>query len=117
MSDAADPSASRVVEEGLPARTGLSSQTLSRLCKTLTACDAVTSVVLYGSRAKGTFRNGSDIDLTLIGTQLIDDDLRALMMAIDDLLLPYKVDLSIYSHIDNDALRKHIERVGIRLCG
>ena len=67
--------------------------------------------VLYGSRAKGTFRPGSDIDLTLKG-ELSDQELLSLYCDLDDLLLPYKFDLSLYRQLDNPALREHIERVG-----
>lgn len=74
---------------------------------------AVEEVILYGSRAKGNYRNGSDIDLTMIGDELdlniqfrIENDL-------DDLLLPYKIDLSIKRQIENPDLVGHIDRVGL----
>jgi uncharacterized protein len=72
----------------------------------------IEKVILYGSRAKGNFKNGSDIDLTMLGAGLdlctllkVDDEL-------DELLLPWMIDLSIYDQINNVALREHIERVG-----
>lgn len=94
---------------------GLSQRTVTQLCGVLANVGAVERVVLYGSRAKGTNRPGSDIDLTLFGDDLTDDDLRRLMIAVDDLMLPYKVDLSLYKQINNDALRDHIDRVGVEL--
>lgn len=72
----------------------------------------VTAARLYGSRAMGRYRSGSDIDLTLMG----DIDLKTLnriSLALDDLMLPYEIDLSVWSQIDNPKLRDHIERVGI----
>ena len=72
----------------------------------------VLEVILYGSRAKGTHRPGSDIDLTLKGEGLSTGWLMELSAKIDDLLLPYEVDLSILAHIDNDELLEHIKRVG-----
>jgi len=69
-------------------------------------------VILYGSRAKETHRPGSDIDLTLKGTALTTAQLMDLSAKIDDLLLPYEVDLSIFDHIDNPDLIEHISRVG-----
>ena len=71
----------------------------------------VTAARLYGSRAMGRYRSGSDIDLTLMG----DIDLKTLnriSLALDDLMLPYEIDLSVWSQIDNPKLRDHIERVG-----
>lgn len=73
---------------------------------------SVKSVVLYGSRAKGNYRNGSDIDLTLTGNQLTTQQLLDICSKVDDLLLPYQVDLSILDHIANTALIDHIHREG-----
>lgn len=69
--------------------------------------------MLYGSRAKGNYKRGSDIDLTLKGDALGYRELLRLMDELDDLLLTYMIDLSIYCQIDNPALREHIDRVGV----
>lgn len=67
---------------------------------------------IYGSRAKGNYKNGSDIDLTLKGNHLNLSLLNQIANELDDLMLPYTFDLSIYSHISNEALIEHIDRVG-----
>ena len=72
----------------------------------------IETVLVYGSRAKGTYRNESDIDLTMKGEKLEWRDLLEIEQAIDDLTLPYKVDLSIYDQIDNRELKAHIDRCG-----
>ena len=72
----------------------------------------VEKVVLYGSRAMGTYRNGSDIDLTFFGENLTLNILYAIETEIDDLLTPYMFDFSLFSQIDNEDLREHITRVG-----
>jgi len=72
----------------------------------------VEQTILYGSRAKGNFREGSDIDLTLTGDNLDYNILLKIETELDDLLLPYKIDLSIKQKIENSDLLKHIERVG-----
>jgi predicted nucleotidyltransferase len=72
----------------------------------------VKKAVLYGSRAKGTHRPGSDIDLTLFGVALTYTQLDRIETEIDDLLLPYTVDLSLHTQIDNADLLEHIQRVG-----
>jgi predicted nucleotidyltransferase len=69
-------------------------------------------VVLYGSRAKGNYKDGSDIDLTIFGTDLKLIDQHKIESQIDDLLLPYSIDLSIYADISNQELLDHIDRVG-----
>ena len=72
----------------------------------------VEKAMLYGSRAKGTYRPGSDIDLTLMGPGLNLKTLFRIETELDDLLLPYKIDLSIFDHIDNPGLVDHIRRMG-----
>ena len=69
--------------------------------------------ILYGSRAKGNYRNGSDIDLTLMGDDIDLSTLFKIENELDDLLLPHKIDLSIFSKIDNADLIDHIIRNGI----
>lgn len=69
-------------------------------------------MVLYGSRAKGNYRQGSDIDLCIKANSWNERKLLSLENEIDDLLLPYKIDLSLYHQIENMALIDHINRVG-----
>ncbi|NLJ78852.1 MAG: nucleotidyltransferase domain-containing protein, partial [Tissierellia bacterium] len=66
-----------------------------------------------GSRAKGNYRNGSDIDLALLGKDLDLQYINRIHLDIDELYLPYKLDLVIYSRIENNDLIDHIDRVGI----
>jgi uncharacterized protein len=75
----------------------------------------VKRVILYGSRAKGCARPNSDIDLTLDAPGLSYSELIAIEGQLDDLLLPWKIDLSLLHQIENPALRDHIERVGVEL--
>lgn len=93
-------------------RFGLPSATLEALRAVLARHAKVSRAEIYGSRAKGTQRPGSDIDLTLFGPLLQAADLLAIEAAIDGLNLPYRVDLSLYSQIDDPGLRAHIDRVG-----
>lgn len=73
----------------------------------------VETVILYGSRAKGNFRPGSDVDLTFKGSGLSLTVLNRIDGELDDLLLPWTFDLSIYLQIENPDLIEHIERVGV----
>ncbi|MBU4261702.1 MAG: nucleotidyltransferase domain-containing protein [Proteobacteria bacterium] len=91
---------------------GLKDETVEGIKNVFTKYPEVNEAILYGSRAKGNFRPGSDIDLTLKGKCLNLQLLNKISLAIDDLLLPYTVDLSIYHQIDNPDLIEHIERVG-----
>ena len=97
----------------LASSTGLPADAVAAIQQVLAACPAVEQALLYGSRAKGNYKRGSDIDLTLKGDALDYHDLLRLLDELDDLLLPYLIDLSIYAQIDNPALREHIDRVGL----
>ena len=97
------------------ARFGLSTETLEKICGVLTQHPQVEKAVIYGSRAKGNYKHGSDIDLTLLGEALSFNDLLKIMTELDDLLLPYTIDLSVFRMIDHEGLREHIGRVGQEL--
>jgi uncharacterized protein len=92
---------------------GLKETTIEKIRGVLARYPEIEKAVLYGSRAKGNYRNGSDIDLTLVGDGLTHNQLLRIEMEIDDLLLPYKMDLSLYRQIENPSLLEHIARVGI----
>ena len=91
---------------------GINNDDMTKLGSVFSAEPRVEEVILYGSRAKGTYRQSSDVDLTLKGEGLTTTWLMSLSVKIDDLLLPYEVDLSILEHIDNLDLINHINRVG-----
>ena len=92
--------------------TGLSEKTIQLLQEVFSKNSKIISVILYGSRAKGTFKNGSDIDLTINAPTLTLSELLKLENEIDNLLLPYQVDLSLQHQIENSELLDHIKRVG-----
>lgn len=92
---------------------GLSTETIVEIITIFSKYPEVEEVVLYGSRAKGTFKAGSDIDLTLKGENLKLHILNKISQDLDDLLLPYSFDISIYHQISNPDLIEHIERVGV----
>ncbi|MFK7971642.1 MAG: nucleotidyltransferase domain-containing protein [Bacteroidia bacterium] len=91
---------------------GLKKQTIDALVACISTCNEVEKVVIYGSRAKGNYRNGSDIDLVFFGENLTLSVLLRLETEIDDLLLPYTIDAAIFHHIKNPDLIDHINRVG-----
>jgi predicted nucleotidyltransferase len=91
---------------------GLSAETLDRLNAIFRQFSAIQKVIIYGSRAKGNFKKGSDIDLVILGPELALKDLNAIRNKIDDLLLPWKFDLCLFHHIQNPDLIDHINRVG-----
>lgn len=96
--------------------TGLPEDAIRKICEIFRDYPQIHRVILYGSRATGTYRRGSDIDLCLQARSLGFTDLMAIENRIDDMLLPWKVDLSLWHQIDNPSLLDHIRRVGVTFC-
>lgn len=91
---------------------GLKESVVAQLNTLFSRYDGIEQVVIYGSRAKGNFKNGSDIDLTITGNAIDYSTLLKIEGEIDDLLLPYMIDLSLINQIENPDLLEHIHRVG-----
>lgn len=91
---------------------GLKADYIQSIQNVLSAFTEVDKAILYGSRAKGNFKPASDIDLTLTGDNIDLSLLYKIDDRLDDLLLPYTFDLSVFSRISNPDLVEHINRVG-----
>ena len=92
---------------------GLSEDALKKLHHVFSCEENIEQVILYGSRAKGNYKPFSDVDIVLSGDKLEFMDLYRVILTIDDLLLPYLFDISLYKDLDSPALIEHIRRVGI----
>ena len=93
-------------------RFGLTVETIHKINTVFSKHPSVEKVIIYGSRAKGNYKNGSDIDLTLLGQNISERDLMYIRSELDDMLTPYSFDLSLYQKIDHPDLLDHIKRVG-----
>ena len=92
---------------------GLSDRTLNTLNSIFRKYPGIKQAVLYGSRAKGKYRNGSDIDMTLkTDDTFTRTDLLRITGDFDDSDMPYFVDVSIYDRISNPNLKSHVDRMG-----
>lgn len=92
---------------------GLPESAITAIRSVLAAHPEVKQGILYGSRAKGNFKPGSDIDLTLMGSGLSHNLLLRIIDELDDLLLPWMIDLSLFEDLEHQELRDHIHRVGV----
>ncbi len=93
-------------------KTGLSDVQISLIKSVIESCPRVREAVLFGSRAMGSHRYGSDIDIALDGDELKIEDILRLHSLIDDLNLPFVVDLVHIQENTNIDLIDHIQRVG-----
>jgi predicted nucleotidyltransferase len=92
---------------------GLTPDTIKKIKQVFSKFENIQTVILYGSRAKGNYRKGSDIDITLIGENLnLNNSIYPLGEELEKLCLPYTFDISIFSKIDNEDLIDHINRAG-----
>lgn len=101
-----------VLVENTTSSFGLSEEVIGLLRSVFSSVNKIKKVVVFGSRAKGNYHPGSDIDLAVFAVDFTRDDLVDLQLKIDDLTLLYHVDCINYATITNAALRDHIDRVG-----
>ncbi len=94
---------------------GLSASAVAKIVTVLARFPEVDRVVLFGSRAKGTHKPGSDIDLALVGERLDWRTIGRMYDELDDLLLPFRFSLVHYGAATDPDVAGHIARVGILL--
>jgi predicted nucleotidyltransferase len=95
-----------------PQRFGLPEHAIQAIQQVLAAHPEVEQAIVYGSRALGRQRPASDIDLTLIGPAIGFGSLARIEAELDDLLLPWMIDLSRLADLSHPPLLAHIKRVG-----
>jgi uncharacterized protein len=102
---------------------GLKEEVMEKINRIFSRYERIEKVIIYGSRAKGNYKTGSDIDLTMMGEDLTLSYRCKIELELDDLLLPYTFDISIFDEISSPKLIDHINRVGAlfyikkRVCG
>jgi predicted nucleotidyltransferase len=94
---------------------GLLKSDLEKIVSILKRNKSIDKAILFGSRAKGDYKTGSDIDISIIGENLDLDDILKAKIELDNLSLPYKIDIIIHNRISETELIEHIHRVGITL--
>lgn len=96
---------------------GLRADVIEKIVQTIKRNLKIQKIILFGSRAKETYKKGSDIDISIVSEDLSLKELNHLKVMLDDLMLPYKIDLLDYGRISNNDLKEHIDRVGKILAG
>ena len=100
------------LKKNLKSSFGLSSQTITLLYSVFSKFPAIEEVKIFGSRALGNFRPGSDIDLAVYSQSMSYNQFLDVRLALDDLELLYKIDLIDYNKIDHQDLKGHIDQAG-----
>lgn len=91
---------------------GLELEEMQLLQQIFSETNGLEEVILYGSRAKGNNKPFSDIDITLLGERLSDEDLTDICYKLSESSLPYFCDVSIFRHLTSPSLIDHIKRRG-----
>ncbi len=91
---------------------GLKQETINQINSIFARYSKIDKVIVYGSRAKGNYKPYSDIDLTIVSNDLNFTTMQKIELEIDDLLLPYKFDISLFHQIESSDLVEHINRAG-----
>ncbi len=99
--------------DSVAAKLGLSEATLEKLIGFIGSIAGIDQAIVYGSRAKGNYRPGSDIDLTLKGLTLSLDEVYQLDQLLYDSNIPYLFDISVYHTLKSEELTDHIDRRGV----
>jgi len=94
---------------------GLTRADLVILHKVFGSIPSIKQVILFGSRALGTFEKGSDIDLALRFKQGLDGNVVEVTSLLNDTLLPYFFDVITMDSITSPELQEHIKKHGIVL--
>jgi len=92
---------------------GLSETDINLILDVFALHSAVEKVILFGSRAKGNYKPGSDIDLVMMGSNVSFDEFLTLMSQLEELNLPYHIDLINHETIKDSDILDHIKRVGV----
>ncbi len=93
-------------------RFGLSDTVIEELQNVFRRHANIEKVLIFGSRSKGNYRAGSDIDLALIGKNIDYRQILDIYTEIDDLELLYSIDLLDYQTKAGTPIGDHIDRVG-----
>ena len=95
-----------------PESLGLSRRIVDSLLETFSRYPKVERVIIYGSRARGDYRPGSDIDLAVIAPKMRFDEFSRLWNEIDELPIAFNIDLLHLDTLENQALKEAIDDSG-----
>jgi len=94
---------------------GLERKDIDSIINIIRKFSSRSKIFIFGSRAKGNFKTGSDIDLAIVDDTLTLDKILEIRLQLEELNLPYQFDILDYNKINNIDLKSHIDRVGIQL--
>jgi uncharacterized protein len=91
---------------------GLTLRDMQTIQEILLRYPEIQTVMLFGSRAKGNFNAGSDIDLAIINEGVSEKTIQSLLSDFEDSTLPYFVDVISYATLTDSSLKAQINKTG-----
>lgn len=92
---------------------GLTEKTYDLLIKTLKSYNEIEKACIFGSRAMGNYKKGSDIDICIYGKSVNEKIISKLNIELNENLpIPYYFDIVYYDSIENNDLKRHIDEQG-----
>jgi predicted nucleotidyltransferase len=92
---------------------GLSKEDIETINMVISKRREVEQALIFGSRAKGNYKNGSDVDIVLKGKNITRDTILSISGELnDETIMPFQFDILNFSTIKNEELIEHIKRVG-----
>lgn len=93
---------------------GLTKKELEEIIEVIKKYSDVDSAFVFGSRAKGTYKRGSDVDIAIKGQNITIDTLAKILNELEEeTTLPYFFDVVHYDTCSTRELVEHIDRIGI----
>ena len=94
---------------------GLTDNEMQILHELFAENEKIEQVILYGSRAKGTYKPFSDVDITIVGKGLTEQDVHRLYAALEKSSIPYMFDIFTFDTLKNEIRKDHSSRSGVIL--
>lgn len=91
---------------------GIRQDVINLITSTIYLNNKIEKIIIFGSRAKGSYKKGSDIDLAIVAENLNFSELLQIKSELNQLPIPYNIDIVDFNKIENMNLIEHIERVG-----
>lgn len=92
---------------------GLSARNMKTIQDILNKYPDIETVYIFGSRATGSFKHGSDIDLAVTNEGVDNKTIGRIKGDFEESSLPYRVDIVSYPALSNKDLKDHIDRIGV----
>lgn len=94
---------------------GLKENEIAQLKHCFSRFKEIEKGILFGSRAMGNYKNGSDVDIVLVGDKINHKTITQIVNALEETVMPYEFDMLIFNSIKNEELIKHIEQFGVEI--